>query len=121
MASKARRPDGGSNAGTGSGGEEVIERDTTVTDTVSDRGETVTIHEHELARAIPAGQDADDGAPAQDVRIVGPVRLDRPGSDPTNDQWLWWWLRNRTRAIAFDNYSTFVNLVMCGHPVDGLP
>jgi len=41
------------------------------------------------------------------------VTLDRSSSDPTEDQPLWVAIRNRTKAIGFDQYSRFVNDVLC--------
>jgi hypothetical protein len=49
---------------------------------------------------------------------VVPVTLGRTRVAPTSDQILWVIIRNRTRALAFDHYRTFVNRVMCGPSVD---
>jgi hypothetical protein len=44
------------------------------------------------------------------VQLQDPVnvRLQRPASDPTEDQALWVAIRNRTRAISFDRYHRFM-------------
>src|SRR5262249_20373231 len=42
------------------------------------------------------------------------VRLPRPDSGPTADQNLWTLIRNRTDAISFNNYTRFLDAVLCG-------
>lgn len=41
------------------------------------------------------------------------VNLQRAASDPTTDQALWRVIRLGTRAIAFDNYDSFLKRVLC--------
>ena len=71
---------------------------------------------------------ADDGGPppvhgSSDIEIL--PRLLAPGDDvtvtmrraevpPTTDQALWAVIRNSTDRLGFDNYSRFMDLVMCG-------
>jgi hypothetical protein len=43
----------------------------------------------------------------------GSIRLARPEQGRTADQLLWTLIRNRTNAIAFNNYFNFVNAVLC--------
>lgn len=43
-----------------------------------------------------------------------PVSLQRTAMIPTSDQVLWAIIRNRTNAIGFDNYSAFIDGIMCG-------
>lgn len=45
---------------------------------------------------------------------VVPVTLGRSRVESTDDQILWVMIRNRTRAISFNRYRDFVDLVMCG-------
>src|SRR5262249_59964075 len=42
------------------------------------------------------------------------VRLSRPDDGPTPDQNLWTLIRNRTDAISFNNYTRFLDEVLCG-------
>ena len=44
------------------------------------------------------------------------VTLKRTAVPPTTDQALWVAIRNSTNAIGFDNYSRFLEVVMCGEP-----
>jgi hypothetical protein len=46
------------------------------------------------------------------------VTLRRTSSPPTPDQALWVQIRNATNALGFDNYSRFIEAVMCDHPDD---
>jgi hypothetical protein len=41
------------------------------------------------------------------------VRLTRTATEPTSDQALWTAIRNRTKAISFNRYKTFIDEVMC--------
>jgi hypothetical protein len=43
----------------------------------------------------------------------GSIRLARPEQGQTADQLLWTLIRNRTNAIAFNNYFNFMNSVLC--------
>ena len=43
-----------------------------------------------------------------------PVSLQRTAMIPTSDQVLWAIIRNRTNAVGFKNYSTFIDDIMCG-------
>jgi hypothetical protein len=45
---------------------------------------------------------------------VVPVKLGRSAVEPTDDQILWVLIRSRTRAIGFNRFRDFVDLVMCG-------
>jgi hypothetical protein len=49
------------------------------------------------------------------VEIAEPVAvgLTRPGVQPTDDQGLWVAIRNRSEAISFKEYQTFIDLVLC--------
>jgi hypothetical protein len=48
------------------------------------------------------------------------VTLKRTAVPPTGDQALWVAIRNSTDAIGFENYSRFIETVICGEPdVDG--
>jgi hypothetical protein len=75
--------------------------------------------------------DFDEGARGRDVLTADPAPIDvmaRPfaaGDDvsvtmkrtavpATSDQSLWVAIRNSTNAIGFENYSRFIDLVMCG-------
>ena len=42
------------------------------------------------------------------------VTLQRTATTATEDQFLWVFIRNRTAAISFNNYKTFLDRVMCG-------
>ena len=44
------------------------------------------------------------------------VTLGRTTSIPTLDQALWVAIRNRTRAISFGAYRSFINRVLCRDP-----
>ena len=51
--------------------------------------------------------------PFADGDSVG-VQLRRTAVAPTKDQALWVAIRNSTNAIGFDNYSRFLEVVLCG-------
>src|SRR4030095_13135896 len=49
----------------------------------------------------------------RDVPDVIPVSLRRAEISPTGDQALWVAIRNRTKAINFNSYESFINKVLC--------
>jgi hypothetical protein len=51
--------------------------------------------------------------------LVAQVSLRRPDVTQTPDQALWAAIRNRTEAIGFDNYQSFINRVLCVDDVEG--
>jgi hypothetical protein len=46
------------------------------------------------------------------------VTMRRTAVPPTSDQALWVAIRNSTNAIGFDNYSRFIEVVVCGESPD---
>ncbi|WP_093606226.1 hypothetical protein [Lentzea waywayandensis] len=58
-----------------------------------------------LARPFGAGDDV-------------AVTLKRAAVAPTSDQALWVRIRNSTNAIGFDNFSNFIDAVVCGETLD---
>jgi len=71
---------------------------------------------------IPGGppQGASPGDPlatldssGQPTRDPFDVRLQRSRADPTPDQALWVAIRNRTQAIGFNPYRSFIDSVLC--------
>src|SRR5262249_29912726 len=85
-----------------------------------------------MAKVPGAAEDGDeseltsfDDLPVSDASIqmiggkVG-VTLGRTASVPTRDQALWVAIRDRTRAISFGAYRSFINRVLC-HESDKVP
>jgi hypothetical protein len=58
-----------------------------------------------MARPFAAGDDV-------------AVTLKRTAVPATSDQALWVAIRNSTNALGFNNYSTFIEMVLCGEPPD---
>jgi hypothetical protein len=50
-----------------------------------------------------------------------PVTMRRSYQELTVDQVLWTVIRNRTEAISFDRFDTFITGVMCNNTADGRP
>jgi hypothetical protein len=48
--------------------------------------------------------------------VPTPVRLSRPDAGPTSDQHLWTLIRNRTDAIAYNNFHNFADAVFGNQP-----
>jgi hypothetical protein len=48
-----------------------------------------------------------------DGQLPRSVSLERHGVPRTPDEWLWIVIRNRTNAIGFNSYNTFINRIMC--------
>ncbi|MDH3661340.1 MAG: hypothetical protein OEU92_15145 [Alphaproteobacteria bacterium] len=69
----------------------------------------------ELATGIPA--DSGGGRVSNPVE----VRLNRTARTNTPDEALWVAIRNRTRAIGFDQYERFIDDVLCADPDDNGP
>lgn len=75
-------------------------------------GHTAHANTNELAVPVPVGGTPDDvgSQPFGPAEVV----LDRtPKTKPTDDQALWVAIRNRTQAIGFDQYSKFINHLLC--------
>jgi hypothetical protein len=47
-----------------------------------------------------------------------PISLQRTAVEPTESQFLWMVIRNRTNAIGFKRYLQFTDSVMCGHAIN---
>jgi hypothetical protein len=46
------------------------------------------------------------------------VTMRRTAVSPTSDQALWVGIRNNAKALGFENYSRFIEVVVCGEPPD---
>jgi hypothetical protein len=58
--------------------------------------------------------DRDFSVPPPSANVLGSVRLARPEQGVTADELLWTMIRNRTNAIAFNNYFRFVDDILSG-------
>jgi len=68
--------------------------------------------------APPPSKGGGNGNGSNDIVRVA---LERPRRLPTDDQPLWVAIRQRTRAIGFENYKKFIERVLCEGDVNGDP
>lgn len=68
------------------------------------KGDTVPV---DVTNTVPV-------AVTSSVTLPVSATLTRALTQPSDDQVLWTIIRNRTRAISFNNYRQFIDSVMCG-------
>jgi hypothetical protein len=74
-----------------------------------------------IANFDPADRLSKDRAAIDVTRAVAePLRVTmrRAEVPPTSDQALWTVIRNSSNALSFNKYSDFMDVVLCGEPVD---
>ena len=71
------------------------------------------ISESEELSSILQANGSNDSAMARRSQDPTVVQLTRTESKPVEDEALWAFIRNRTNAISFSQYSGFINRVMC--------
>ena len=94
-------------------------------------GITLTRVDDDDGEAAGDSTDSNSNEPAIRTGMSGPIQvmprpfaagddvgvtLKRAAVPPTDDQALWVAIRKSTEALGFDNYSRFIEAVMCDHP-----
>jgi hypothetical protein len=98
------------------------------------RVELTKVDDDDERAEVASGADNDQPPPPNRIEgtspsiVVGPrpfaagddvaVTLRRTAVPPTADQPLWVKIRNSANAVGFNNYSRFIDVVVCGEPPD---